>query len=483
MPVPVPPWRRSRFRRLVTLALGASLAALAVPALANAAANPLTLDYSNSTDIGAYARPTGAVIVGRNFFNPGVVDRIQNGGGEVYQYINPVEGYWTNQTATGEQAALYGGGQTNPAYLMKPAVYNYPDVPMTDMRPGSPWILHAVDHLKQWFPTTHAKGLFLDEVGERLYTSAWDSLNASQQAAWSAGNRDLVHRLRAALGPNVIIVANNIWETGNPELNGIMVEHHPFSENARWASMLQRSDWFKPTRNMVIGTSTSEALSWAGRPGVTHVSAQSDYDGPAPPIVGFSALPGVSGVVPPTRPASAPAAADAAPSAPAPATKALVMLQGNLLTNPSFERVLSPWASSRGKLRIRTIKDAPQGNTVAQIAFTGGAAKYAIVRSAATGASADTGGRYAARGWVRAGSRNAVGKPVTVYLREISTSGALVQQIRGRTVKLARKSFVPVGGSIIPKVRGDRIALAFVQDRARTGNSFQLDAVTVAPVS
>jgi hypothetical protein len=117
-------------------------------------------------------------------------------------------------------------------------------------------------------------------------------MSAAEQAEWTAGNRDFVHRLRVAMGPSVILVANNVWANGNPDLNGITVEHHSFSEASHWSAMLGRPDWFKPTRNMVIANSASEAQSWAGVEGVTHVSAQSAYGGPAAPVVSFSLLPG-----------------------------------------------------------------------------------------------------------------------------------------------------------------------------------------------
>ena len=281
---------------------GAVLAALAAPSIASAAANPLTFDYDNSTAITAYARPTGAVVVGRNFFNPALVDQIQNGGGEVYQYVDVIDGWWTTWNATGEQAALYGGSQMNPNWLMSPRRSNWPGTYMTDMRPGSPWILHAVDHIKQWFPTTHAKGLFLDVVGERLWTSSWDAMSATEKSDWAAGNRDFVHRLRVALGPNVILVANNTWPTGNTELNGLTVEHHSSSEAGFWAGMTGRADWFKPIRNMVISNGSTEARAWATVPGVTHVSPQSTYGQPVAPLLAFSPLPGTSGTTPTPTP-------------------------------------------------------------------------------------------------------------------------------------------------------------------------------------
>ena len=107
--------------------IGAALAVLAAPAWRQAAANPVTFDYSNSTAISAYARPTGAVVVGRNFLNPALVDQIQAGGGEVYQYVDVIDGWFTNWSATGQQAALYGGAQQNPAWLWSPRRSNWPN--------------------------------------------------------------------------------------------------------------------------------------------------------------------------------------------------------------------------------------------------------------------------------------------------------------------------------------------------------------------
>lgn len=465
--------RTARRRISATAAIGTVLATFAVPAVASAAANPLTFNYSNSTDILDYAHPTGAVVVGRGFKNPALVDKIQNGGGEVYQYVNVVEAYWVDQTASGDQAALYGGAKNNPDFLMKPTRFNWPELPMTDMRPGSPWVLHAVQHIRTWFPTTHAKGIFLDVIGDRLWTSAWDSMSSSEQAAWTAGSKDFVARLRAALGPNVLIVANNIWEKGNPNLNGIVIEHHPVSNQARWVTMTGRSDWTKPVRNMVIANSTGEVSGWAKVAGVTHISAQSSYGSPADPLLPFSPLPGVSGLVSGT-----------APPAPAPAATprraaTAVVLKGNLLTNPSFEKLLNPWTSWRGSLRRRAATGAPQGKQVAQITYKGPGARYAVTRPAAKGASATAGARYTARAWVRAGSKNTAGKPITFVLRERTRTGGLVQEVKGRTVTLT-KAFRPVNGTLTAQGTGNRLEVSLIQDRARTGNSFQFDAISLA---
>jgi hypothetical protein len=471
--------RRTSRARALTLAVVTSL--LAVPALAQAAANPLTFDYSNSTAITAYAHPTGAVVVGRSFNNPALVDQIQNGGGEVYQYVNVIDGFWENQaTATGEQAALYGGPHNNPAWVASPKRYNWPDTPMMDMRPGSPWIIHAVEHIKQWLPTTHSKGVFLDVVGERLWSGAWSQMSASEQAAWTAGNRDFVHRLRVALGPSVIIVANNIWANGNPDLNGITVEHHSFSEASHWTSMTARADWFKPTRNMVIANSTSEGQQWANVAGVTHVSAQATYGGPAAPIVPFSLLPGTVPGQDVLTPAAAPAPAPVVLPPPTPKSRPVLpaVPRKNLLTNPSFETKSAPWTTQHASLRLQPLANAPQGDNVARVSFSGVGSAYSLGRSSRQVAASSTSSRLKARVYVRAGSRSTVGKPMSLYIREMTPAGKLVQRVRAKTVRLGTR-FTAITATLTPKSARNKVDILLVQRRAVPGNLFLADALSL----
>jgi hypothetical protein len=486
--------------RVLTAAVAAVVAALALPALAGAAANPVTFNYSNSTAITAYAKPTGAVVVGRNFFNPALVDRIQAGGGEVYQYVDVIDGWWTSYTATGDQAALYGGSQQNPAWLWSPRRSNWPGTYMTDMRPGSPWILHAVEHIKRWFPTTHAKGLFLDVVGERLWTSSWNAMSASEKSAWAAGNRDFVHRLRVALGPKVILIANNSWENGNPELNGVTVEHHPYSSATFWSKQLGRSDWFTPVRNIVIANSTSEAGRWAAVPGVTHVSAQSSYGGPAAPVLPFSQLPTLAPNElapspatpgPVTTPAPDPSVVLPAPSnpprrgpammpkpSPGPTSPAPtpIVPRRNLLGNASLESSVAPWSTWHGTVRRSPADDAPDGRHVARVRFDGVGTAYSLGHLGRRVAATRAGVALRAQAYVRAGSSRAVGKPLAIYVRETTPSGRLVQRVRGSIVRLGAE-FAPLRATLTPRSRHNSVDVLLVQRRAAPGDVFLADAL------
>lgn len=477
----------ARLRRApAAIAAVAAVALLATPSLASAAANPLSFDYSNSSAILDYAHPTGAVVVGRNFTDTATIDRVQAGGGEVYMYVNVVDGFWDGMTATGEQAALYGGSTNDPSYLWQPRRYNWPGTPMLDLRPGSPWVLHAVDHLARWFPTTHAKGIFLDVVGDRLWSGAWDQMSASERSAWAAGNADFVHRLRAALGPNVILVANNFWNNGNPDLNGITLEHHPFSEVTSLGRQVGRSDWAKPVRNMVIATSVSDARQWAGVPGVTHISAQSTYDGPAAPIMPFSQLPSLFGPVTPAPPPStgtpappAPTGRSRAPRATAPPSPgAIAPSAPKLLPNGSFELGTMRWRPHRAQVRSVVVAGAPKGSRVARVTFTGGGGDFSVGGAAARQRTPAAGTRFTATAVVRAGRTRSVGKPVRLILRERTARGRIVQQVRGAISGLG-PAFTPVTAGITAKAKGSQIDVLVVQKRATRGDAFLLDAVSL----
>jgi hypothetical protein len=336
----------------------------------------MTFDYGNSSDMSAYAHPGGMVVVGRNFTDTAAIDRMQAGGGEVLMYVDVVDGLPDRTTATGDQAALYGGAHMDPAYMWSPRRYNWQDWPMADMRPGSPWILHAVSVIQGWFPRTHANGLFLDVVGARLWTSAWSQMSTDERQAWTAGNADFVHRLRQAL-PGAILVANNVWSGGNPDLNGICVEHHPMSDAPYWSGMTGRGDWHQPTRNIAIATSVAEAQAWAGVAGVTHVTAQVDYGPMVAPVLPFSAIPGAllptpalsvpAPVSPPVRtapPASTPApaatAAKGTSSAPTPARGASPTPSptASTRTSPTATAAARRSAAKRPSARQRQIRRA-----------------------------------------------------------------------------------------------------------------------------
>jgi hypothetical protein len=264
---------------------------LALPALAGAAANPFAISYSTPGQaLMGYARPGGLAVVQTEdpYRVPALISRFRARGGEVLVYVNLVDGTPSGVSNTQARGALYGSASgTSTAYMWHPVRFNYRTFPLLDIRKGSAFSNHAVAWLRAFLAKYRVDGVFLDVLGSRLWSSAWDGMSPSERAAWSAGARSLVTRIRAAVGPGPILVSNNFWDRGVPALNGFVVEHHPTSELAHIGPKLTWSGWHRPVRNLVIASGPAEAQAWRSVPGVSSVSPQTDYQSFGAPLWGF----------------------------------------------------------------------------------------------------------------------------------------------------------------------------------------------------
>jgi hypothetical protein len=243
----------------------------------------------------AYAHPGGMVVIdqallakmtngGRDF-----VRDFQEAGGEVLLYIDLMEvpDYQVNDAARfgifscsgmGSCAATMPASYFFPHYVNGTVTHlsNWPQTYLTDVTTGSAFSNNVVQFLKTW-DRVGAKGFFLDVLGTRLWTPAWTAMSASEQTAWTNGVYDLVSRLRAALGDDVILVANNTWNNGHPGLNGFCIEHHDFSEASFFQTMIATKPWHAGRRHIVIASGASQAQSWRSVSGVTDITPQLDY--------------------------------------------------------------------------------------------------------------------------------------------------------------------------------------------------------------
>jgi hypothetical protein len=281
----------ARTRRLGTAHVVVLALLLALPALGAAAANPFAISYSTPGEaLMGYARPGGLAVVQTEdpYRVPALIDRFRARGGEVLVYVNLVDGTPFGVSNTQARAGLYGTATgTRSSYLWRPVRFNYRTFPLLDIRRGSAFSKHAVAWLRAFLAKYRIDGVFLDVLGSRLWSSAWDGMSASERAAWSAGARSLVSRIRAAVGPRPILVSNNFWDRGVPALNGFVVEHHPTSELAHIGPKLTWSGWHRPVRNLVIASGPSEAEAWRRVRGVSSVSPQTDYTAFGAPLWGF----------------------------------------------------------------------------------------------------------------------------------------------------------------------------------------------------
>jgi hypothetical protein len=183
---------------------------------------------------------------------------------------------------------------------------SYPRTHMTDMRPGSPWIQHVVDHVEQLMRDGKFDGVFLDAMGARSWDklAQWESWPQTEKDTWTDGNVDLVRRLderRRAINPDFIIVTNGFWDRGDSRgfpgeryVDGIMLEHpkagsqwHIKNASKAFADLGHR-------RVLVVARDKESAQAWAKVKGVTHVSDQSggsdQYAHPNEPAVPFEPL-------------------------------------------------------------------------------------------------------------------------------------------------------------------------------------------------
>lgn len=123
----------------------------------------------------------------------------------------PDDWFWTGSRATASQRVNFSG--------------HY----MLNIRPGSPWWTYVLD---TWLPSVLTRraglldGLFLDVLGNRLWVSVWSGTMTTTTDAYAGDGRKEaenwirgVHwgltQMRDVLGPEAVLVANNLFNTRN----------------------------------------------------------------------------------------------------------------------------------------------------------------------------------------------------------------------------------------------------------------------------
>lgn len=274
---------------------------------AGAAANPLGIAFKDTSNVSMYAKPGGMIIAGRCNRNDPAFDQARRGGAEILLYISA--------TARPDRRVCR---LDNELYMNDPARVplwpyptegqrvSYPRTHMTDMRPGSPWILHVVDYVEQLMRDGKVDGVFLDSMGARPWNklAEWESWPQQEKDTWTDGNVDLVRRLderRRAIDPNFIIVTNGYWDRGDARgfggegyVDGIMLEHPKAGSKWHIKNAGKPYGGLGHRRVLVVASDPDSARAWARVTGVTHVSDQSggpgEYEHPNEPAVSFEAL-------------------------------------------------------------------------------------------------------------------------------------------------------------------------------------------------
>jgi hypothetical protein len=291
------------------IALRAACALLLTWSLRTGAAlaeNPLGIAWKTTTDVELYGKPTGMLVAGRcNVTDPKFADARAKGA-EVLLYLDPVER--PDRRVCAQDEKFYMGDRARVPLWPYPGDgqrINWQGMHLTDMRPGSPWIMHVVEYVETLMREGKVDGVFLDVVGGQLWSrlANWRSWSQSEKDAWTDGNIDLVKRLdakRRAINPSFIIVNNNVWHRdgddragqGERYVDGVVFEHTKLSSDWHKRYAGKRFSDLGHRRVLVIANNESEALQWAEVSGVTHVSDQTkaQYAHPNVPVVAFHRL-------------------------------------------------------------------------------------------------------------------------------------------------------------------------------------------------
>ncbi len=289
-----------------SLAMFAYAVVLTLCASRAEAVNPLGIAFQNTKNVSLYGQPTGMLIAGRcNRNDPAFADARRHGA-EVLLYISATERPDKRVCALDNE--LY---MNDPArvplwpYPREGERVSYPKTHMTDMRPGSPWILHVVDYVEQLMRDGQFDGVFLDSLGARPWNKLadWDDWPQQEKDAWTDGAVDLVRRIderRRAIDRNFIVVSNGFWDRGDSRgqageryVDGVMLEHS--KAGSKWHEQQAGRSFgdLGHRRVLVIASGHEAAQTWAKVKGVTHVSDQTgpgQYEHPTEPPVPFHPL-------------------------------------------------------------------------------------------------------------------------------------------------------------------------------------------------
>jgi hypothetical protein len=299
-------FRRLSSGRHIPVAMFSCVVALAACAHRVEAANPLGIAYRDTTNVSLYGQPNGMLIAGRCNRNDPAFEQARRRGAEVLVYVIATERPDTRVCALDNELYLNDNARVPLwPYPRDGQRVSYPHSHMTDMRPGSPWILHVVDYVEQLMRERKVDGVFLDASGARLWgkLADWESWPQAEKDAWTDGNVDLVRRLderRRAINPDFIIVTNGYWDRGDSRgfageryVDGIMLEH-PKAGSSWHIKNASRPFGDLGHRRVLVVADKDSAQAWAKVKGVTHVSDQGggarEYEHPNAPPVPFQPL-------------------------------------------------------------------------------------------------------------------------------------------------------------------------------------------------
>lgn len=265
--------------------------------------NPMGLSYTSVANLSQYYFPGALIITGPdNRYDP-AFQAARKAGAEVLAYLDFIErpdsslGPISNGFYMGNPAVVPLWPLYSPNTIQR---VNFANNHMTDITPGSAWIVSSLAYSANLMREGLVDGIFMDVTGDRLYSALadWADWSTAEQNDWTDFNVSLVSNLdalRRAINPGFIIINNNVWNgrgdgRGTPAeqyVDGICLEHHPSTSLANTAYAQHAYSNLGHRRMVSIATTTAgEVTAWASVQGITHVSNQAHYTtiGTPPPL-------------------------------------------------------------------------------------------------------------------------------------------------------------------------------------------------------
>lgn len=266
--------------------------------------NPFGLFYDGSfRNLDDYLQPGALLVTGNCNRYDARFQKARDAGADVLAYLNVVEEY--DQSPCRLSDTVYGGGPGHAPLWPYPRYgerVNYKNTHLADLRAGSKWSDHVVEYISGLMREGKVDGVFLDNVGARLYSrlAAWRTWDKKEQDEWTLGNVDLVRRLdeaRRQIDPDFLIVTNGYWDRGDQlgldgerHVDGVVLEH-PLGDDWHVRYAARPFSDLGHRRVLVIAHDTPEDIArWEQADGVTHITLQPSYHHPGKPGLPFRAL-------------------------------------------------------------------------------------------------------------------------------------------------------------------------------------------------
>lgn len=151
----------------------------------------------------------------------------------------------------------------------------------------------------------------------------------------------------------------------------------------------------------------------------------------------------------------------------------------NLVVNGSFEASVAGWTTWQASLLREQVPGSPAGAWAVKVTRTAGTS-FTIDDSPTSVVSVPASVPYRATAAVRAATASAIGKPVQIFLRERTASGAVVRNVAGPAVPLTT-AFQTVTAELTPAV-GNQVEIYLGQKSAVAGDAFHVDDVQLRAV-